>query len=102
MVISRTVVEPNAAFAGMTLEASFARLRALIATFSEESVPSCLSGRWDPVAMVENQGDCEKAARRADRGRVRTLIKTSVHPVIARPALADLLITVALKMRVIS
>ena len=66
MVVSRTVVEPNAVFAGMMLEASFARLRALIATFSEESVPSRPSGRWDSVAMVENQGGCEKAVRRAD------------------------------------
>ena len=60
-------VEPNAALAGVMVDASFARLRASMATFSEERVSSCPFGRWDLVAMVEAQGRDEKAVRRAGR-----------------------------------
>ena len=56
MVVSKTLVEPNAAFAGMALEVSFTRLSVSMAAFSEERVPSCLSGRGDSVAMVETKG----------------------------------------------
>ena len=65
--MSKTLVKPNAAFAGATLEASFARLRALIATFSEESVLSRPSGRWDSVAMVETKGNRGEAVRGTGR-----------------------------------
>ena len=60
-------MEANAVFAGVTLEASFARLRASIATFSEERAPSCPFGRWDIVAMVGTQGSHEEAERGARR-----------------------------------
>ena len=64
---SRTLVEANAVFAGMTLEVSFARLRALIAAFSEERVLSCPSGRWDLMTMVKTQGSREEVVRHAGR-----------------------------------
>ena len=57
--------EQNAAFAGMTLEVSFTRLSVSMAAFSEERVPSCLSGRWDLVAMVETKGGCGEVVRGA-------------------------------------
>ena len=43
------------------------RLRASIATFSEERAPSCPFGRWDVVAMVETQGSHEEAVWGARR-----------------------------------
>ena len=44
IVVRRMLVELNAAFAGVMLEASFARLRASMATFREERVSSCPFG----------------------------------------------------------
>ena len=81
MVVSRTVVDANAAFAGTTLEVSFARLRASMATFSEDRVPSCPSGRWELVVMVRPQSSHEEAVRHASREEED--IETSVHPIIA-------------------
>ena len=67
MVASRTVVEPNAAFAGMMFEVSFARLRVSMATFNEERAPPCPIGRWDLSVIVGTQGGCVKLLRRYDR-----------------------------------
>ena len=98
MVVSRTAVEPNAAFAGVTLEVSFARLRVSMATFSEEMIPSCPSGRWDSVAMVELKVTAGK------RCEVQVVRKNSIPNGDRRPSchrvlrVSRLLITVALTM----
>jgi len=55
---------PKAALAGVMLEASFARLRKSMATFSEERALPRPFGRWDLAAMVGMQGGCEKAVQR--------------------------------------
>jgi len=52
MVVSRTLVEPNAFFVDMVLEASFARSMAAIATFSEDRTPSFPFGGWDPESPL--------------------------------------------------
>ena len=66
MVVSRTLVELNAALAGVMVEASFAKSAASIATFSEERTLSCPFDRWDSplIDIIEVRGDWEKAARR--------------------------------------
>ena len=50
MVVRRSLVDSNAALAGTMLVVSFAKPKALIATFSEERGPF---GRWDLAAIVE-------------------------------------------------
>ena len=57
------LTEPKTALAGVTLEISFARLRASMARFSVERTPSGPFGRWDLVAIVETQDGWEKATR---------------------------------------
>ena len=64
MVVSRALVELNAALAGVMVEASFAKSAASIATFSEERTLSCPFDRWDSPLIIEVRGDWEKAARR--------------------------------------
>ena len=49
------------------VEASFARLRASVATSSEERAPSHPFCRLGLVAIVETQGNSEKVVRRASR-----------------------------------
>jgi len=49
-MVRRTPAEVNAAFAGVTLVAPFARFKAPMAMFSEERASCC---PWVPVAMVE-------------------------------------------------
>jgi len=61
MVVSSTLVEPNAASTRAMVEFSFARPMAVIATFSEERTPSCPLGRWDSPLIVETQGGCKGA-----------------------------------------
>ena len=61
------MVEPKAAFAGMTLEASFARSTASMAAFSEERTRSCPFGRCDLSVIGKTKGSCEGAVRRAGR-----------------------------------
>ena len=80
---SRTLVEANAVFTGMMLEASLARLRASMAKFSEERAPPCSVGCWDSVAMVETQDSHEEAVRGVHAVRKnQNLLNTSIHPVI--------------------
>jgi hypothetical protein len=62
IVVSRTLAEANAAFAGMTLEVSSATSMASIAAFSEERAPFHAFGRWGLSVIVETQGSCEKTA----------------------------------------
>ena len=50
------MVEPNAAAVGAMVEASFARLRALMAVFSEEMAAFRPMGRWDLSVIFETQG----------------------------------------------
>ena len=55
---------PKTGFAGVLLEASFARLRASMAIFSAAMPRPRLFGGWELSVMVESQGSDEKAARR--------------------------------------
>ena len=59
-MVRRIVTVPNAAFAGVMLKTSFARLRPSMAAFKVEIVPSCLFGRRELFAMVGKQGSHEK------------------------------------------
>ena len=63
MIVRRTPAEVNVALAGITLVASFARFKALMAAFSEERAQSCSFCLRDLSAMVETQGNCEKVQR---------------------------------------
>ena len=63
-IVRRALTVPKAALAGVMLEISFARFRASMATFSEETTPSRPFGRRNLAAMVEAQGDWDKAVRR--------------------------------------
>jgi len=47
---------PKTAFAGVILDASFARFMASMATFSEERVPPRSFGRWDLISMNRSKG----------------------------------------------
>ena len=60
------LTEPKTAFAGVTLETSFARFMASMATLNEEIIPSLPFGRWDTVAsMIQSQCSDEITAERA-------------------------------------
>ena len=64
-MVRRTATVPKAAFAGVTLATSFARLRPSMARFNVERTPSPEAfDRWDLSVMVEVQGSHEKAVRR--------------------------------------
>ena len=66
MIIERRMLAAlNATWAGVMLEASLARFTASMAAFNKERTVSRPFGRWGLVAMVETQGSCEKAVRRA-------------------------------------
>ena len=62
IMVRRMLTEPNTTWAGGILpQASLARSRALIATFSEERIFSCRFCRFELVAsMVEGCGSCER------------------------------------------
>jgi len=81
MIVRIALTVPNTALAGVTLESSLARFKASTAAFSEERATSRRFGRWDFVSMVEARGKKECGFRL--RGRTRTLIEMSGHPVIA-------------------
>ena len=68
IMVRRTLTEAKAAWAGVTLDSSFARSRPLMATSSKERIPSRPFGSWDLPAIVEMQGDCEKAVWREGCG----------------------------------
>ena len=53
IIVRRVLTEPNAALAGVIGKISFARFRASIVTFNEESVLSRPFGCWGLVFMVE-------------------------------------------------
>ena len=57
----RTLTEPKTAFAGVTLEISFARFRVSMATFKAERTPSRPFGRGDVGAMAG--GRCGNVTR---------------------------------------
>jgi len=59
--VRRTLAEVYAVLAGVTPVASFARFKASMAVFSEESVSFC---PWVSVAMVKIQDGSEKAVQR--------------------------------------
>ena len=67
-MVRRTLTEPKTALAGVTLETSFARFMASIATFNDERTPSRRSCRWESGSMVEGQG---RGERRCCRQAVR-------------------------------
>jgi len=77
-MVRRTPAEVNAALAGVTLVAPFARFKVPMAMFSEESASCC---PWVSVAMVETtRKRCGvQAVRKSPR-----LIETGVHLDIAR------------------
>ena len=62
-----TLTVPKTALAGVTLDASFARFKASMATFNAEMVPSHSLGRWDPAFMVETRGSGERTVQRGGR-----------------------------------
>ena len=51
------------AFAGVTLESSFARFKASMAAFNAVTAPFCPLGRWDSAFMVGTRGSCERTVR---------------------------------------
>jgi len=51
IIVRRILTEPKAALAGVTLETSFARFTASMATFNEERIPSRSFGRLDLVSI---------------------------------------------------
>jgi hypothetical protein len=53
IIVSRTLTEPKTALAGVTLETSFARFKASMATFNAERRPPHPFGRWESVAIAE-------------------------------------------------
>ena len=59
-MVRRTLTVPKAAFAGVILEISFARLRASMAAFKIERAPSRLFGRWGFIAIVGTCGGWEQ------------------------------------------
>ena len=59
----RMATEPKAAFAGVMLATSFARLRPSIATFNVERTPSWPFGRWCLSAMAKTQGGYGRGVR---------------------------------------
>ena len=70
IIVRRTLTEPNAAFAGVILEISFARFRASMAIFNDESVASRRFRRWGfALSMVKSRGRCEEGVWRGGCGR---------------------------------
>ena len=65
IIVRRSLAEPNAFLVCAMVEASLTRFMASMAAFNKERVPFRPFGRWDVVAMVETQGRCEEAVRRA-------------------------------------
>jgi hypothetical protein len=57
IIVRRILAEVNAALAGVTLVAPFARFKAPMATFSDERAPSRPLGLWDLSAVVEAMRD---------------------------------------------
>ena len=53
IIVRRTLAEVNAALAGVTLVASFARFKVSMAVSNGGRAPSLPCGRWDLPAMVE-------------------------------------------------
>ena len=53
IIVRRALTELKAAVAGVILETSLTRFRALIATFNVERTPSCPFGLWVFVSMVQ-------------------------------------------------
>ena len=67
IMVSTTLTEPKTAFAGVTLDISFARFIASMDTFNVETRPPRPLGRREVVAIVKSGGKCGKR-------RGRTLI----------------------------
>jgi len=61
IIVRITLTEPKAAFAGVILNASFARFMASMAVFKEERVPSRRLGRRDFVSMGKQVTAVKKA-----------------------------------------
>ena len=62
--------EPKTALTGGILENPSARLKALMAAFNIEMVPSRSLGLWDSVSMIETQGKWERPMRCEGLGKV--------------------------------
>lgn len=52
----------KAVFAGVTLEAPFARFKAWMAAFNADRMPSRPFGGWEFASMVEGRGNWEETA----------------------------------------
>jgi len=53
IIVRRTLAEVNAALAGVTFVATFARFKVSIAISNGERIPSFPCGRWDLLAIVK-------------------------------------------------
>ena len=60
IIVRRTLTEPKTAFAGVTLEISFARFMAWMAMFKEERVPPRSLDCWGLVSMTQSKRGGEK------------------------------------------
>ena len=86
IIVRRILTEPNTAWAGGKLpQASLARSRALIATFSEERIFSCRFCCLElfNASMVEGRGSYENTVTHRLCGRIRILIQLGGYFVIA-------------------
>ena len=61
IIVSRTLTDPKTAFAGVTLDTSFARFIASIAVFNAERAPSRRFGWREFESMAETRRCCVKA-----------------------------------------
>ena len=64
LIVERiTLTEPKTAFAGVTLESSFARFKTSMDPFNAEIAPSRPFGSRDSVSMAGTRGGCERTAQ---------------------------------------
>lgn len=89
IITRRRLAEVNAALAGITLVAPFARFKASMAMSNEGRVPSLPRGRWYFSVMIEILDIWGKSGVARGRWGIRSLIETSVHLFVARLGQTD-------------